>query len=56
MEEIIRLGVGLLKIAHQSQLDGNRMMIVNPENKAIKEIVLPGKAVSIVNPNKKYTY
>jgi hypothetical protein len=42
MTEIVRLGVGLAKIALEAENQGNRLLIANSSGEPIKEIVLPG--------------
>ncbi len=42
MTELVRYGIGIMKIAIEAQRDGNRLMIVDRTNKAVREIVIPG--------------
>jgi hypothetical protein len=42
MTELIRLSVGLLKIALEASRDGNKLVITTRDGHALKEIVLPG--------------
>ena len=41
MTEVIRLGVGLVKIALEATREGNRIVIVNSGGEPVKEIVIP---------------
>lgn len=41
MTEIIRVGVGLARVAFEAQRAGNKLVVVSPAGEAIKEIVLP---------------
>jgi hypothetical protein len=42
MTEIVRLGVGLAKLALDAEAQGNKVLIANSAGEPIKEIVLPG--------------
>jgi hypothetical protein len=42
MTEVVRYGIGIMKIALQAHRQGHRLMIVDETNKAVREIVLPG--------------
>jgi hypothetical protein len=42
MTEIIRLGVGLAKIALEAEQKGHRIVIANSNGEPLKEIVIPG--------------
>ena len=42
MTEIIRLGVGLAKIALEAEQKGQRLVIANSNGEPLKEIVIPG--------------
>ena len=41
MTELVRLGIGLVRIALEAEREGNRIVIASPDGKAQKEIVLP---------------
>ena len=41
MTDIVRLGLGLVKIALEASRNGNRLVVTNPEGQPLKEIVLP---------------
>jgi hypothetical protein len=41
MTEVIRLGLGLVKIALEAARKGHKLVVTNPEGLPIKEIVLP---------------
>ena len=41
MTEVVRLALGLVRIAIQEAQAGNRMVVCSPDGKPIKEIVLP---------------
>ena len=41
MTELVRLGLGLLKIAIDSEHKGHRLIVADHSGQAIKEIVLP---------------
>ena len=41
MTDIVRLGLGLAKIAFEASRDGYRLVVTNSEGQPIKEIVLP---------------
>jgi hypothetical protein len=42
MTELIRLAVGLLKIALEASRNGHRLVVTTSDGQALKEIVLPG--------------
>ena len=42
MTELVRLGLGLVRIAIEAERNGNRLVVANSEGVPIKEIVLPG--------------
>jgi hypothetical protein len=42
MTELIRLGVGLLKIALEARNHGHKLVVTTQDGQALKEIVLPG--------------
>lgn len=42
MTELIRLGIGLVKIAIEAERKGERLIIATAEGTATREIVLPG--------------
>jgi hypothetical protein len=41
MTELVRLGLGLVKIALEAERNGQRLIVTTAEGQAIKEIVLP---------------
>ncbi len=41
MTELIRLGLGLVKIALEAERNGNRVVVTTPEGRPVKELVLP---------------
>jgi len=41
MTEIVRLGLGLVKIALEASRNGNRLVVTSAEGQPLKEIVLP---------------
>lgn len=41
MTEVVRLGLGLVKIALEAERQGNRLIVTTSDGKAVKEIVLP---------------
>ena len=41
MTEVVRLGLGLVKIALEASRGGHRLVVTNAEGHPIKEIVLP---------------
>ncbi len=41
MTDIVRLGVGLVKIALEAARNGNRLMVTTSEGVPLREIVLP---------------
>jgi hypothetical protein len=41
MTELIRLGLGLVKIVTEAARDGNRLVVTTPDGQPIKEIVIP---------------
>jgi hypothetical protein len=42
MTELVRLGLGLARVAIEAQRNGNRLVVTNAAGDAIKEIILPG--------------
>ena len=40
--ELVRLGLGLVKIALQESRSGNKIIVTTSDGKPIKELVLPG--------------
>lgn len=42
MTEIIRLGVGLAKIALEAERKGQKLVVANSDGEPIREIVIPG--------------
>jgi hypothetical protein len=41
MTELVRLGLGLIKIALEAERAGNKLIVTNSTGEPIKEIVLP---------------
>jgi len=41
MTDVVRLGLGLVKIALEASKNGNRLVVTNAEGQPLKEIVLP---------------
>jgi hypothetical protein len=41
MTDVVRLGLGLVKIALEAAKNGQRLVVTGPEGQPIKEIVLP---------------
>lgn len=41
MTDVVRLGLGLVKIALEATKNGNRLVVTNAEGQPLKEIVLP---------------
>jgi hypothetical protein len=41
LTELVRLGIGLVRIALETEKQGNRLIVATPDGKAVKEIVLP---------------
>jgi hypothetical protein len=41
MTELVRLGLGLVKIAIEAERNGNRFIVTNADGQPIKEVVLP---------------
>jgi hypothetical protein len=41
MTELLRLGLGLLKIAVEAERNGHKIVITTADGNAVKEIVLP---------------
>jgi hypothetical protein len=41
MTELVRLGLGLLKIALEAQQNGHKLVVTTAEGNPLKEIVLP---------------
>ena len=41
MTEVVRLGLGLVKIALEAERQGNRLIVTTADGQAVKEIVLP---------------
>lgn len=41
MTEVVRLGLGLVKIALEAARNGHRLVVTTPEGQPLKEIVLP---------------
>jgi hypothetical protein len=42
MTELIRLGLGLVKLALEAERSGNKLVVTTADGHPIKEIVLPG--------------
>jgi len=42
MTELVRLGLGLIKIATEQTAKGHRLVITSADGKVLKEIVIPG--------------
>lgn len=42
MTELVRLGLGLVKIAIEAEKQGQRLIVTTAEGEPIKEIILPG--------------
>lgn len=42
MTELVRLGLGLVKVALEAERSGQRLIITTPDGQPTKEIVLPG--------------
>ena len=41
MTELVRLGLGLVKLALEAQQNGNRLVVTTADGRPLKEIVLP---------------
>ena len=42
MTELVRLGLGLVKLALEEQQNGNKLVVTTADGRQLKEIVLPG--------------
>ena len=42
MTELVRFGIGLMRVAEDAKKQKLKLMVVNEKNEAIREIVLPG--------------
>ena len=42
MTELVRLGLGLVKLALEAQQNGNKLVVTTADGRPLKEIVLPG--------------
>jgi len=42
MTDVVRLGLGLVKIALEASKNGHRLVVTNAEGQPLKEIVIPG--------------
>ena len=42
MTELVRLGLGLVKLALEEQHNGNKLVVTTADGRPLKEIVLPG--------------
>ncbi len=43
LAEVVRLGIGLVKLAMEAERSGFRLMTVNADNEAVMEIKMPKK-------------
>lgn len=43
LTEVVRLGIGLVKLAMDAERNGYRLMTVNADNEAVMEIKMPKK-------------
>ena len=41
MTELVRLGLGLVKLALEAQQNGNKLVVTTADGRPVKEIVLP---------------
>jgi hypothetical protein len=41
MTELVRLGLGLVKVALEAQQNGNKLIVTTADGQPLKEIVLP---------------
>lgn len=41
MTELVRLGLGLVKLALEAQHNGNKLVVTTADGRPVKEIVLP---------------
>ena len=41
MTELVRLGLGLVKLALEAQQNGNKLVVTTEDGRPLKEIVLP---------------
>ena len=41
MTELVRLGLGLVKVALEAQQNGNKLVVTTADGQPLKEIVLP---------------
>jgi hypothetical protein len=41
MTELVRLGLGLVKLALEAQQNGNKLVVTTADGRQVKEIVLP---------------
>jgi hypothetical protein len=41
MTELVRLGLGLVKVALEAQQNGNKLVVTTADGRPLKEIVLP---------------
>lgn len=41
MTEVVRYGIGIMKIATEARHNKHKLMVVDQSNKAVKEIVMP---------------
>ena len=42
MTELVRFGIGLMRVAEDAKKQKLKLMVVNENNEAVREIVLPG--------------
>jgi hypothetical protein len=42
MTELVRLGLGLVKLALEAERSGNKLIVTTTDGQPLKEIVLPG--------------
>jgi hypothetical protein len=42
MTELVRLGLGLVKVALEAEQNGHKLIVTSAEGTPLKEIVLPG--------------
>jgi len=42
MTELVRLGLGLVKIALEAEQNGHKLIVTTADGQPLKEIVLPG--------------
>ena len=42
MTDVVKIGLSLAKVAMETENEGNKLAVVNPQGKVLKEIVLLG--------------